>query len=379
MNPPNEAETTEPGDPSAGESRVPRKFGDLQKTITMAQIAKAANVSQGAISSLLNDRDYGIRVSEKTRERVFKVCREMGYIPNDLRAVVRMYPELGDLCLLIPTSIAAGLADPLVSRIAAAALTAASSSTHAITVATYEEGRDYLTEPDSLPQPVRAGICSKFLVLGNASHLLLHALQRRGTPAVSIGHDPALPGVVSIVPDYAQASQLAIEHLFNLGHRQIGIVSGPFGSTDPQLLELNRGVRIACQAMGLPIDAGMVVYGDLTEKCGRAAVGEFFNHQPAPTAIFCLGDAAACGVLTAATARGLRLPTDLSVVGFADDPRASLTTPGLTTVHLPAEQMATEALRTIERLIQESSAPETRRVILPVRLIVRESTAAVGN
>src|SRR5579864_6108364 len=75
------------------------------KSITMAMIAKAAGVSQGAISSLLNDRDYGIRVSIKTRERVFKVCRELGYIPNDLRAVVRMYPELGDLCLLVSSSI----------------------------------------------------------------------------------------------------------------------------------------------------------------------------------------------------------------------------------------------------------------------------------
>src|SRR5437879_609656 len=72
----------------------------MTKTITMATIAKAAGVSQGAISSLLNDRDYGIRVSEKTRERVFKVCREMGYVPNDLRAVVRMYPDQGDLCIL---------------------------------------------------------------------------------------------------------------------------------------------------------------------------------------------------------------------------------------------------------------------------------------
>src|SRR3954469_20769652 len=90
------------------ESRPPREMGDLHKGITMAQIAKAAGVSQGAISSLLNDRDYGIRVSEKTRERVFKVCREMGYIPNDLRAVVRMYPELGEFCLLTTTREAAG-------------------------------------------------------------------------------------------------------------------------------------------------------------------------------------------------------------------------------------------------------------------------------
>ncbi|HEY2342273.1 MAG TPA: helix-turn-helix domain-containing protein, partial [Chthoniobacteraceae bacterium] len=116
MNSPREDESAEPDAADSGESRPPRNVGDLHKTITMAQIARAAGVSQGAISSLLNDRDYGIRVSEKTRERVFKVCREMGYIPNDLRAVVRMYPELGDFCLLISTAIEGGLSDPFVHR-----------------------------------------------------------------------------------------------------------------------------------------------------------------------------------------------------------------------------------------------------------------------
>src|SRR5271163_3402919 len=90
-----------PGNPP-DDTRAPASRGhEHHKGITMADIAKAAGVSQGAISSLLNDRDYGIRVSEKTRDRVFRVCREMGYIPNDLRAVVRMYPELGDFCVLL--------------------------------------------------------------------------------------------------------------------------------------------------------------------------------------------------------------------------------------------------------------------------------------
>jgi hypothetical protein len=103
MNLPNEGSAPAPvgGLPNFG--RVFKAMGGPMKPITMAGIAKAAGVSQGAISSLLNDRDYGIRVSEKTRERVFKVCRELGYVPNDLRAVVRMYPELGDVCLLIST------------------------------------------------------------------------------------------------------------------------------------------------------------------------------------------------------------------------------------------------------------------------------------
>src|SRR6201994_5190974 len=111
MNWPPLADPAVPGEPSKGEQVGPKVLSEAHKGITMAQIAKAAGVSQGAISSLLNDRDYGIRVSEKTRERVFKVCREMGYIPNDLRAVVRMYPELGEYCLLIADTFPSGLRD----------------------------------------------------------------------------------------------------------------------------------------------------------------------------------------------------------------------------------------------------------------------------
>ena len=376
MNLPNEAESSAPGEPVAGETRFPKKLGDLQKTITMAQIAKAAGVSQGAISSLLNDRDYGIRVSEKTRERVFKVCREMGYIPNDLRAVVRMYPEFGDCCLLVPSSLAAGLADPGVSRLAGVAMTALSDPPRTITIATYDETIDYLAEPNALPQPVRAGVCSKFLCLGPASHLLVQALHRRGAPVASLGHDVALPGVLSVVPDYAQASRLAIEHLFHLGHRHIAIVSGPFGATDSQLLDLNRGVRLVCEELGLPIDARTIVYGDLSEKSGRAAVEELFAHRPAPTAIFCLSDAAAAGVLAAARARGASVPGELSVVGCSDDFRAPFTHPALTTVHLPSEEMATLAVKEIERLVRETIFEEPRKVLLPVRLTERESTGA---
>jgi DNA-binding LacI/PurR family transcriptional regulator len=376
MNLPNEAESSAPGEAAGGENRFPKKPGDLHKTITMAQIAKAAGVSQGAISSLLNDRDYGIRVSEKTRERVFKVCREMGYIPNDLRAVVRMYPEFGDCCLLIPAHTPGGLADPLISRIAGAAMAAVSEPASALTIAAYDETIDYPTEPEALPQPVRAGVCSKFLCLGAASHLLLQALHRRGVPAVSLGHDAALPGVLSIVPDYAQASRLAIEHLFALGHRQIGIVSGPFGATDSQLLDLNRGVRLACDELRLPIDARMIIYGDLGEKTGHTAIEEMLSQEPVPTAIFCMSDAAASGVLAAAHAHGVRIPEDLSVVGCGNESRAHFTQPGLTTVHLPAEEIAALAVREIERLVRSPVSEEPAKIVIPVRLVTRASTGA---
>src|SRR6201994_1307351 len=144
MNWPPLADPAVPGEPSKGEQVGPKVLSDLQKTITMAQIAKAAGVSQGAISSLLNDRDYGIRVSEKTRERVFKVCREMGYIPNDLRAVVRMYPELGEFCLLISAADDGGLSEPFTARLVHAAMKAIPDPSHPLTLAAYENGIDYL-------------------------------------------------------------------------------------------------------------------------------------------------------------------------------------------------------------------------------------------
>src|ERR1700712_2288500 len=165
MKPPNEEPSPANGDLAMGlvESRPPKEMGDLQKAITMAQIAKAAGVSQGAISSLLNDRDYGIRVSEKTRERVFKVCREMGYIPNDLRAVVRMYPELGEYCLLIASTVTDGLGDPFVGRLTQSPMSAVGDPSHPLTLAIYEPTREYFGHPDDLPHPVRSGVASKFL------------------------------------------------------------------------------------------------------------------------------------------------------------------------------------------------------------------------
>src|SRR5829696_3531142 len=186
MNLPNEAESSAPGEPAAGETRFARKLGDLHKTITMAQIAKAAGVSQGAISSLLNDRDYGIRVSEKTRERVFKVCREMGYIPNDLRAVVRMYPELGEICFLIADSVEDGLSDPFVARMAHAAMDAAKKAMNdpssPLSLALYDPAKDYTESIDALPYPVRSGVASKFLLYGPINQTLIHQIMRRGLP-----------------------------------------------------------------------------------------------------------------------------------------------------------------------------------------------------
>jgi DNA-binding LacI/PurR family transcriptional regulator len=346
MKAPNQGESPARGDDGEGEERVPLKMGDLQKTITMAQIAKAAGVSQGAISSLLNDRDYGIRVSEKTRERVFKVCREMGYIPNDLRAVVRMYPELGDFCLLLTTRRPSGVGDPFLSRIAAATMEALPPSSRGLSIGCYEEKTDY-SDADQLPHPVQLGVASKFLIYGAANTTLIQALLRRGWPVLCLGYDVPIPGVLSLVPDYEQASRIAVEHLFGLGHRHIAM------------------------------DAQNIVYGDLTQQDGVTAFTTLIERKPEPTAVFCMSDAAAAGVLAAAYSHGRRVPEELSIVGCSDDLFTHMTCPALTTVHLPAEEMATGGVKEIDRLMREGPPDDPIRRVFPVRLVERQSCSAI--
>ena len=344
------------------------------KSITMAMIAKAAGVSQGAISSLLNDRDYGIRVSTKTRERVFRVCREMGYMPNDLRAVVRMYPELGDFALLVASNL--GLSDPLVDRIAKAFLELVPS--RHVSVALYDPEINYEAEPDKLPGPVQLGVASKFVTIGTPNSSLLTAITSREYPAVHIGQEVAQPGVTSLVPEYATASRLGIEYLFEHGHKQIAILSGPFGSTDPAIVELNHGVRAGYDAIKIPIEAQNVIYGEATFDHGVASIDFLMERGSKPTAVFCFSDLVAAGVLHRAQERGLKIPGDLSVVGCGDASFSALLHPPLTTVGIPVEEMLRFALADIQTRITEQDNTSIRKNNIGSHIVERSSCAKLG-
>ncbi len=341
----------------------------------MADIAKAAGVSQGAISSLLNDRDYGIRVSEKTRDRVFRLCREMGYIPNDLRAVVRMYPELGDFCVLIANDLDDLPSDPFQARVISGAMAAI---TEAVTIARYKPDVDYAAaDPELLPQPVRSGTTSKFLLVGMPNASLCQMLVSRGFGVALAGHEVALAGVTSILPDFAAASEMAIEFLFKLGHKRMAILSGPFGATDYHIIELNRGVRAGFDKANVPIEAQNIIYGDLTMENGHKALDVLMDRPSPPTAVFCFDDAAAAGVIARAQARGVKVPEDLTVVGCSDNALSAHLQPTLTTVHLPAEAIGMTGVSETDRRVRdrEDFPAEAKKVLLPVKIVERGSSA----
>ena len=341
------------------------------KMITMAMIAKAAGVSQGAISSLLNDRDYGIRVSAKTRERVFRVCRDMGYMPNDLRAVVRMYPELGDFALLVSKDIE--LEEPFADALAKALL--ASIPERHLSVATYDPTLDYSANPAALPRPFANGVASKFILFGAPNASLIAAIVARELPVIHIGQDAGTAGVTTLLPDYARASRQAIETFFALGHKQIAILSGPFGSTDPTVIELNFGVRAAYDGAKTPIEAQNIIYGDASFDHGVAAINLLLDRPQKPTAVFCFNSMVAAGVLHGAQARGVQVPKELSVIGFGDAGFAPLLHPPLSTVAIVAHTVAAKAIDEVQSRIKDQDYTAARRFLVVGDLVERGSCA----
>jgi len=340
------------------------------KVVTMATVARVAGCSQGAISSLLNDRDYGIRVGLKTRERIFKTCRDLGYIPNDLRAFVRIYPEQGETCLLVSDKVCRGLENPFVARLAAAVMAHAPQQPASIGLVVYNETREYKAGTE-LPSPIKNGTASRILCVGTENESIGRVIHERGLPGIVLGHSAQTPGTASILPDYTSAARLALSLLVGQGHRQVGIVSGPFGDPEPRHAEMSHAIASVAHEMGLTIEAGNVFHGSLTFEAGVAAGTSMRAHASAPTALLCMTETAAIGVLASAHLHGIRVPEELSVIAFVDHAGMLDACIPLTAVILPVDEIATAAVKEADRQLLEGIPATARKILIPVRLIER--------
>jgi LacI family transcriptional regulator len=362
-----------PRESDGAEPRLPDSIArgnGVAKAVTMAMVARLAGISQGAISSLLNDRDYGIRVSPKTRERVFKICRDLGYVPNDLRAFVRIYPELGETCLLVSRGIPGGIANPFVSRLAASLMAHMPRQSSSISMILYDETCDYGAGA-GLPDPLHHGTASKVLCVGIRNESICRVVHERGLPLILLGHPAQFAGTTSVVPDYSAAARLALGLLAGHGHGRVGIVSGPFGSHDPRLAEMNRAIGDAASLLGLTIAPEDVFSGDLSFEGGVAAVRHLHARPSAPTALLCLAESAAVGVIAGAHHHGIPVPEALSVVTIADHAGTIDSCIPMSAVVLPVDEIASVAVKEADRQIREGVPANAAIITVGVNLIER--------
>lgn len=176
-----------------------------------------------------------------------------------------------------------------------------------------------------------------------------------------------------IAIDNAGGAQAMVQHLITLGHRRIAMVKGEEGHFDTA--ERLQGYRRALVEAGITPDPQYEVQGDFSEASGHRAVRGLLALRERPTAIFCANDSMAIGGLSAAADAGLRVPADITVVGFDDIPLATYLSPPLTSVHVPIFEMGERAASRLIAALKGEGTSECRHERLPTRLVVRSSCA----
>jgi LacI family transcriptional regulator len=330
------------------------------RAVTITDIAAEAGVSVPTVSRVLNGRSD---VAPRTRERVEQLLRDHGYQRRGSRPPARA--RLVDLVF-----------NDLDSPWAVEIIRGVEEGAHAEGVGTVvtaihrraSAAREWL---ENLSMRASDGAILVTTDLDPALHTELRTLQ---VPAVVI--DPA--GVPSLeVPTIGATNWAggvsATEHLTGLGHRRIGFVGGtPALWCSRARLD---GYRAGLQAAGLAVDPALVVDGDFGYESGSRGADALLSLADPPTAVFAANDQMALGVYEAVRRRGLRVPEDVSVIGFDDLPESRWSSPPLTTVHQPLAEMGLLAARTVLRLVNGERI-ESPRVELATSLVVRDSTAA---
>jgi LacI family transcriptional regulator len=185
--------------------------------------------------------------------------------------------------------------------------------------------------------------------------------------------DPLMPldeRVPAVLYGHAAGAEQGMRHLLALGHRRIAAITGPPGWMAE--VERLRGYTAALAAAGLEHDRALVLSADFEVEPGAEAAGRLLDLPDRPTAIFCFNDWMAVGAMRAAHERGLRVPGDVSVMGYGDVDWASYLTPALTTIRQPLTDMGRAAVSLLARV--RAGEPATMRIELPTRVVIRDST-----
>jgi DNA-binding LacI/PurR family transcriptional regulator len=324
----------------------------------MAAVAKAAGVSISTVSRVLADRPD---ISEETRRRVTRAAKETGYV---LRKG-RQQPQDGILDVLIE-GVASPWAGELISGVQMAAFSL--GYTLALTSTSHPRFsiRDWVAVRRTRPTD---GV---ILVLSRARHDEIAALAELSAPLILL--DPvgtSEPTIPTVGATNWSGGAAATRHLLELGHRRIGFIGGP-----PEIQctrERHEGYLAAHREFSLAPDPALTRYGDFLITGGVEHGAALLDLPDPPTAVFAGSDGQAAGVYQVARARGLRIPEDLSVVGFDDTAICMMLAPPLTTVRQPLAEMAAEGVRLIA---QEQARPGSslgRRIELATSLVIRDS------
>jgi LacI family repressor for deo operon, udp, cdd, tsx, nupC, and nupG len=334
--------------------------------VSIKDVARIAGVSIATVSRCINDPG---RVTEKTRVRVQAAITKTGYSPNTLAQNFRR-GKTNVIMVVLPS-----IGDPFFTGVMKGIRSVAAESGYSILI---NDTQFNTMTADEIGAMVVSRQADGIVLLATMSPFgteVLSSKSHRALPIV-IGCETIsseLEGFPSVHIDNVGAAREATDHLIEAGHRCIGFIRGP----EQSLLTADRelGYRKAMQAAGLELSEERIVSGNLTIEGAIEATRTLLELADRPTAIFCANDEMAMGCYHAIRSAGLRIPRDISVVGFDDVRYAAVMDPPLTTVMQPAEEIGKRVMYRLFHEIRLNRSHKGHAEIVPHRLIIRRSVA----
>jgi LacI family repressor for deo operon, udp, cdd, tsx, nupC, and nupG len=331
------------------------------------EVAKRAGVSTATVSRVLSRPDV---VSPDTRVRVLKAVERLGYAPNSVAKNLRTLKSR-KLLVTVPD-----ISNPFFALILQGIEDTAQKNGYAVLLG--DTQHDELREERyalMLKQKEADGLIFLGHRLPKVAASVVQELAPRCAPIVNGCEFSAELGVPSVHIDNAKAADEAMQHLYELGHTRIGVVTGPLVS--PLSRDRLAGALASARRRGAEQDV-TVMHGDFSIRSGAEAAEALLNLPSRPTAVFCFNDEMAMGVIDTARKRGSRIPGDLSVVGFDDIRFAQCIDPPLTTIAQPMRAIGEGTVRLLLDILNGNElAPVS--VTLPHSLQIRASTARLTS
>lgn len=337
-----------------------KKPGQKPQVITLKAVAQHLGLTPGTVSAVLNDSPSARSIPQETKNRIHAAAKELNYRPNFFARTLRnkrtytigvIAEEIGDS---YSSSIISGIEQYLRKR-----------NYFFLTVAHRHDPELLCRYSQMLSERGVEGIITVDTTVNDVPHL----------PTVAVAGHKKLKGVTNIVLDHERAAVLALTHLKELHHERVAFMKGNPISSDSK----ERWDAICCVAaqIGLNIDPDLTVQldaDDPTPRLGYPFTKQLLARQKSFTALFAYNDISAIGAIRAIQEQGLRVPQDISVIGFDDIPGAAFNTPSVTTVRQPLNRMGEVAAQSLlERIEGKKEYPD--EIAIEPELVVRESTA----
>jgi LacI family transcriptional regulator len=336
----------------------PKKSG----AITLRAVADHLGLTPGTVSSVLNDAPSSRSIPQWTKNRIRAAARELNYRPNFFAQSLRkkrtstigvIVEEIGDA---FGSLIISGIEQYLRSK-----------NFFFLTVV-------HRHDPELLDR------YAQILLERGVEGFITVDMQLREAPSlptVAVAGHKTFPGVTNIVLDHPHAARIALQHLVDLGHKRIAFMKGASASSDSEVRW--SAISEVAEELKVKIDPELTVQIDIIEatpQMGYPFAKLLLERKVPFTALFAYNDLSALGAIRAFQEAGLRVPHDISVVGFDDIQGAAYNTPSLTTVRQPLTRMGTLAAQTLLDRI-ESKKDEPKEIAVEPELVVRESTTAI--